>query len=74
MIEHIKKIAAEKGMTFEQAAAHFGLSRYQLRRIALGSSPGSVEFWRAMIKWSSGAITPDTRFRSEIESAREPAA
>lgn len=74
MIEQIKKIAALKGQTFEQVAADFGLSRYQLRRIALGQSPGSVEFWRKMIKWSSGQITPDARFKDEIDAAREDAA
>jgi len=72
MIEKIKKIAAKKGKTFEQVAAQdFGISRYQLRRIALGQSPGSVRFWREMIKWSSGRITPDARFMDEIDADRK---
>ncbi len=74
MLNEIKSIATGKGQTFEQAAAHFGMSRYQLRRIALGTSPGSVDFWREMIKWSSGRVTPNARFSSEIEAAQQDGA
>lgn len=74
MLEQIKQIGTEKGLTFEQVAAHFGMSRYQLRRIALKQSPGSIDFWNKMILWSGGSITSDTRFKSEIDSAREDAA
>ena len=74
MLEQIKQIGTEKGLTFEQVAAHFGMSRYQLRRIALKQSPGSIDFWNKMIEWSGGKITADTRFQSQIESAREDAA
>lgn len=70
MLDQIKQIGTEKGLTFEQVAAHFGISRYQLRRIALKKSPGSIEFWNKMIVWSGGKITADTRFQNEINSVR----
>ena len=70
MLQQIKKLAAERGQTFEQVAEQCGVSRFHLRRIALKETPGSVEFWDAMIRWSGGEITPDVRFAAEIERAR----
>lgn len=59
MWNSIEQIAAQRGETVDQAAASLGVSLKQLRRVATGSSFGSKAFWRRMVEWSGGKITPN---------------
>jgi transcriptional regulator with XRE-family HTH domain len=67
MMHKVKSIASERGQSFEQVAAETEVSRGQLYRICRGRSGGSPRFWRAMIRWSDGRITPNDFFADALE-------
>lgn len=76
MKDELIAIASEKGQTLAEAAAEIGVSRRQLERIAkrlegngTKATFGTLRFWRGMVRWSGGRITPDLYIVEDIEAA-----